>query len=129
MNNPRIIILENWRSENDFEFVVQCVNDFQLITWIRGRYRDNKILENRAEIGISKASPIGIEMSGQSPVGMDFRGPGRAARMPTPAMTNTISTQKLTFSKRRSYLISNLQRPHELWLCEIKMSKLDLQWA
>ena len=34
---------------------------------------------------MGNASPIGMEIGGLSPVGMDFRGPGRAARMPTPA--------------------------------------------
>ena len=39
-----------------------------LIVETRGRHRDR--------------AGIGMEIGGLSPVGMDFRGPGRAARMP-----------------------------------------------
>ena len=50
---------------------------------------------------MGNASPIGMEIGGLSPVGMDFRGPGRAARMPTPGQNSFIASHIISFEYSR----------------------------
>ena len=52
---------------------------------------------DRAGIGMSNASPIGMEIIGLSPVEMDFRGPGRATRMQTPDLYEYFLNKTLIF--------------------------------
>ena len=53
---------------------------------------------------MGKAGPIGMKIEGFSPVGMDFRGPGRAARRPTPDL-NPLREELANFQVEPFFLI------------------------